>query len=144
MSGADWLKVAGRGAEKKLPDGRCFRELTALEVLEARREALALTTEERERALCSNACLLARAVTRKGRQVYASGQEVLEKCTVSEIQDLARQWAEFDREEHPGLGADKDRVDAIKKAWSTCRGSAFAGVCSAVLARCRRKPEPKR
>ena len=144
MSRTDWLKVAGSGSVKKLADGRCLRELTALEVLEARREALALTTEDRERALCSNACLLARAVTRFGRPVYASGQEVLEKCTVSEIQDLARQWAEFDREEHPGLGADKDRVDAIKKAWSTCRGSAFAGVCSAALGRCRRNRGPRK
>ena len=144
MKGADWLKAAGRGQVKELPDGRCFRELTALEVLEARREALALTSEQRERALCSNACLLARAVTRHGRAVYASGQEVLEKCTVSEIQDLARQWAEFDREEHPGLGASRERVDAIKKAWSTCRGSAFAGVCSAALERCRRNRGPKR
>ena len=41
-----------------------LRLLSALEVLEARREAAQLAESQGERALCSNACLLARALER--------------------------------------------------------------------------------
>lgn len=60
-----------------------LRLLTAQEVLEARREATALAGEDRDRALCSNACLVARAVVRRGRPVYGSGEEVLHRLTVA-------------------------------------------------------------
>ena len=45
-----------------LDNGMRLRLLSALEVLQARREAGELAQEDRERALCSNACLLARAL----------------------------------------------------------------------------------
>ena len=45
-----------------LGNGMALRLLSALEVLQARREAGELAGEDRERALCSNACLLARAL----------------------------------------------------------------------------------
>ena len=50
----------------KLEDGRELRLLSALEVLEARREAEGLARGEAEAALCANACLLARALERGG------------------------------------------------------------------------------
>ena len=49
-----------------LNNGMELRLLSALEVLQARREAGELAQEDRERALCSNACLLARALERGG------------------------------------------------------------------------------
>ena len=112
----DWLRVTAPRLCRKLPDGRMLRLLTTQEVLEARREALELAeTEGRETALCSNACLVAQAVVRGRRPVYRNGAAVLAQCTEAEIQDLARQWAEFDRAENPGLGAERDRVDQLKK-----------------------------
>ena len=48
----------------KLEDGRELRLLSALEVLEARREA--------EAALCANACLLARASAAEAQSAEAS------------------------------------------------------------------------
>ena len=139
----DWLRLMTAAPCRRLPDGTAFRLLTAQEVLEARREALTLADETRERALCSNACLLARGWLRRGRPVYPTGQAVLDHLTVQQIQTLARQWAAFDREENPGLSASTQRVNGLKKAWSTCRGSAFAGVCSELLERCRRNQESK-
>ena len=53
----------------KLEDGRELRLLSALEVLEARREAEGLARGEAEAALCANACLLARALERGGQPV---------------------------------------------------------------------------
>ena len=52
-----------------LGNGMALRLLSALEVLQARREAGELAGEDRERALCSNACLLARALEQKRQDV---------------------------------------------------------------------------
>ena len=135
----DWLKLAGPAPGRELPGGGQLRLLTAQEALAARREALELAGEERELALCSNACLVARGVVRRGKPVYASGAEVLEKLTAGQIEALARRWMEFRREEDLDLGLEEGRLDALKKAWSTCRGSAFGGVCSRRLGRCPRR-----
>ena len=61
----------------KLEDGRELRLLSALEVLEARREAEGLARGEAEAALCANACLLARALERGGQPVFADGGAAL-------------------------------------------------------------------
>ena len=53
--------LAGRD-RFSLDNGMDLRLLSALEVLQARREAACLAQGDRERALCSNACLLARAL----------------------------------------------------------------------------------
>ena len=59
-----------------LNNGMELRLLSALEVLQARREAGELAQEDRERALCSNACLLARALEQAEDHtpVFADGQ----------------------------------------------------------------------
>ena len=139
----DWLRLMTASPQKRLSDGTVLRLLTAQQVLEARREALTLADGTREQALCSNACLLARAWCRRGKPIYPTGKAVLEHLTVGRVQALARQWAAFDRTENPGLSAQAERVDALKKAWSTCRGSAFAGVCSKRSGRCRQNRESK-
>jgi len=128
--------TAGR-SRKRLSDGSDLRLLTAAEVLEARREALEMEGEEL--ALCSNACILAKAWERRGRPIYPSGAAVLEALSVSQIMGLSRLWSEFDRAENPGLSAGAERLEALKKAWSTRPWSAFAGVCSAALGRSPRK-----
>ena len=51
--------ILARQDRVHLDNGMDLRLLSALEVLQARREAGELACEDRERALCSNACLLA-------------------------------------------------------------------------------------
>jgi len=114
-----------------------LRLLTALEVLQARREAESLMQGEREKALCANACLLARALERNEQPVFESGLAVLETLTPDRIAELARQGAALDRGENPAPEDDEERVRSLKKAWSTRRKRAFAGVCSGLLAHCR-------
>ena len=138
-----WSILAGAD-RMELENGMELRLLSALEVLEARREATALAGEDRDRALCSNACLVARAVVRRGRPVYGSGEEVLHKLTVGQVETLARRWMAFYQEEGLGTGLERSRLDQLKKAWSTCRGSAFGGMCSNALGRCRRRNGPRR
>ena len=116
----------------KLEDGRELRLLSALEVLEARREAEGLARGEAEAALCANACLLARALERGGQPVFADGGA------------LAGRWAAFDRAENPSPEDGEERLEGLKKAWSTRPMSAFAGVCSNALARFRRRSGPNR
>ena len=69
----------------RLEDGRELRLLSALEVLQARREAEELARNEGERALCANACLLARALENHGRPVFDSGKALLAAMGVREI-----------------------------------------------------------
>ena len=100
-----------------LPNGMELRLLSALEVLQARREAGELAGEERERALCSNACLLARALEHgeDHTPVFKSGQEVLAGLTVEEIAALARRWSCLRRESDPGLGLGGEELEEVKK-----------------------------
>lgn len=110
--------LAGR-RRLRLEDGRSLRLLTAIEVLEARREAAGLSTDEKDRALCSNACLLSKALERRGRPVFESGRAVLERLRVEEIEALASRWSRFNREEDPSIQDGEQVVSALKKAWST-------------------------
>lgn len=116
-----------------------LRLLTAMEVLQARREAAELADGAREQALCSNACLLARALERDGRPVYPSGKAVLEQLRVEEIARLAGIWAEFNRNFNPSAEEGQEALEPLKKAWSTRLMSALNGACSMIFGRCPRR-----
>ena len=107
-----------------------LRLLSALEVMQARRAASLLAEEERERALCSNACLLARALEKApGKPLFHSGQEVLAGLTVEEISALARRWSQFNRDENPGLALNGQELENVKKNCVPPPVSACAGGC---------------
>ena len=73
-----------------LDNGMRLRLLSALEVLQARREAGGLARAPKEHALCSNACLLARALeTEEGSPIFSGGEAVLAGLRVEEIAALA-------------------------------------------------------
>ena len=99
-----------------LGNGMALRLLSALEVLQARREAGELAGEDRERALCSNACLLARALeTPEGGPVFSGGEAVLAGLRVEEIAALSRTWSQFNREENPPLTMGQEEAEELKK-----------------------------
>ena len=127
-----------------LGNGMALRLLSALEVLQARREAGELAGEDRERALCSNACLLARALERDGQPVFPSGRAVLEGLRVEEIVRLSQAWGEFNRRYNPSPQDCPGEVEPLKKDWSTRLISAFNGVCSGLLGRCPQRRGPGR
>ena len=127
-----------------LADGRELRLLSALEVLQARREARELAQGEREQALCANACLLARALEDHGRPVFPDGRAALEGMSAREIGALAEQWADFDRRENPSPEDGEKAAQTRKKAWSTRLMRAFAGVCSGRSGPCPRRRGPER
>lgn len=85
--------------------GWTMRPLSALELLQARREAAGLARDRRGRALCSNACLLARVLENEesGKPVFPDGKTVLAKLTAEEIGTLAARWNAFRWENDPGL-----------------------------------------
>ena len=114
-----------------LDNGMDLRLLSALEVLQARREAAELAREDRERALCSNACLLARALehTESRASVFQSGSEVLAGLTVEEIGALAARWGELHRSSNPGLGLAEEDLELLKKNSALTRRSGCAGGC---------------
>ena len=125
--------------EMETEDGDTLRLLTAMEVLQARREAEELAQGERERALCSNACLLARALERDGKPVFSTGRAVLEGLRVEEIARLAGLWGQFNQRYNPSPLGGEEAVEPLKKGWSTRLISAFSGACSALLGRCPRR-----
>ena len=113
----------------ELGDGRQLRLLSAFEVLQARAEARELAGDERETALCANACLLARAVLCGDAPRFRNGAQVLAELTVEEIERLAGLWARFNREVNPGVNVDEAEADRLKKAWSTPGRSGCTGAC---------------
>lgn len=114
-----------------LNNGMELRLLSALEVLQARREAGELAQEDRERALCSNACLLARALEQAEDHtpVFADGWAVLSALTVEEIAALAGRWARFRQENNPGLNLTDGELEELKKNSVTAPASGFDGGC---------------
>ena len=115
MKSPDWLRILTASPRQPLPGGVQLRLLTAQEVLEARREAAQLAESQGERALCSNACLLARALESGEKPVFDSGRAVLAGLTVSEIAALAGRWREFDRKENPSAAGTAEELENVKK-----------------------------
>ena len=111
-----WSILAGRD-RMRLENGMDLRLLSALEVLQARREAGELAQEARERALCSNACLLARALEKSEdhTRVFPKGRGVLAALREEESAALARKWSEFKRENDPELGLGEEELEKLKK-----------------------------
>lgn len=95
------LKGNRDGIEMNLGGGWSLQLLSAKEVLEARLEAEELTGTYKERAICSNACLLARALCKDGLAQFSDGAEVLYGLSATEIGRLSCLWSKFNRKHHP-------------------------------------------
>ena len=107
LAGRDWMA---------LDNGMRLRLLSALEVLEARREAEELAQEERERPLCSNGGLVCRAVGAQGGGAGgASGRQVRSGLRIEEIEALADTWSRFNQAENPSLTMDQEQAERLKK-----------------------------
>lgn len=124
------------GPDRLKTDGGELRLLSAREALDARREGDAMARDGRERALCRNACLVAKALERKGKPVFENGEAALNGLRIDDIARLAQRWAQFNRECNPSPLDGEEEISRRKKAWSTRVMSAFNGVCSACLALC--------
>lgn len=131
--------LLGGPSELELEDGRHLRLLSAMEVLEARREAKWLARDGKEQALCSNACLLARALIQDGRPQFRDGTQVLKQMTAEEIGTFAEQWSRFNTQVNPGVNIDEDQVNALKNVWSTPGKSGCTGACCDPFQPCPRK-----
>lgn len=78
----------------------------------ARREAEELGRGE-DKALWDNACLVARALRRRGRRVYSSGEAVVEHLSPARIETLARRWAQGAGRQGYAIGALKEELAAL-------------------------------
>ncbi len=99
----------------QLEDGLSLRLLSALEVLQARREGEAMANTERERALCANACLLAYALEMEGERVFPNGDAVLAGLRMEEIASLAHRWGDFNRSVNPSVSISVAEGELLKK-----------------------------
>jgi len=125
------VSILARKDRISLDNGMDLRLLSAMEVLEARREAEELTRGDWERALCSNACLLAKALERSEDKtaVFSGGVEVLNGMTVEEIGALARRWSDFRKENEPCLSMGEEELEILKKNSVLTGETGCAGKC---------------
>ena len=117
------LKFLGREQETKVRVGEMecsLRLLSAREALALRREIAQLDCgNEEERALRANAALVKRCLVRGGEAVFASAEDVENALSIGEINALVEQYALLDGVENPSCEDGRERVEALKKAWST-------------------------
>ena len=117
------LRFLGREREMSVEIGgeRCaLRLLSARETLALRREIGQLDcADEEERALRANAALLKRSLTEGGEAAFASAEDVENALSVGEINELVRCYALLDGAENPSSEDGREKVKALKKAWST-------------------------
>ena len=114
------LNFLGREREKTVRIGErtcAMRLLSARETLSLRREIAQLDcADEEERALRANAALLKRSLT---EAAFASAEDVENALSVGEINELVRCYALLDGAENPSSEDGREKVEALKKAWST-------------------------
>ena len=117
------LNFLGREREKTVRIGErtcAMRLLSARETLSLRREIAQLDCAgEEERALRANAALLKRSLTEGGEAAFASAEDVENALSVGEINELVRCYALLDGAENPSSEDGREKVEALKKAWST-------------------------
>ena len=122
MDGA-LLSFLGREREERVRIGekeRALRLLSARETLALRHEiAQEDCRDEEERALRANAALLRHCLTEKGEAVFASAEDVENALSAGEINALVSRYALLDGAGNPSCEDGRERVEALKKAWST-------------------------
>ena len=113
------LNFLGREREKTVRIGErtcAMRLLSARETLSLRQLGCA---DEEERALRANAALLKRSLTEGGEAAFASAEDVENALSVGEINELVRCYALLDGAENPSSEDGREKVEVLKKAWST-------------------------
>lgn len=116
------LNFLGREREKTVRIGErtcAMRLLSARETLSLRCEIAQLDCDEEERALRANAALLKRSLTEGGEAAFASAEDVENALSVGEINELVRCYALLDGAENPSSEDGREKVEVLKKAWST-------------------------
>ena len=103
--------ILAREDRFSLENGMHLRLLRGAQLLEARREARELEKDPGERALCANACLVARCLWVDGEDepLFRSGAQVLDTLTAEEIEVLARRWDMFRRGSAPTVEEEVER-----------------------------------
>lgn len=110
------LNFLGREREKTV---RIGERTCAMRLLSAREIAQLDCADEEERALRANAALLKRSLTEGGEAAFASAEDVENALSVGEINELVRCYALLDGAENPSSEDGREKVEALKKAWST-------------------------
>ena len=124
MDGA-LLSFLGREREERVRIGEracVLRLLSARETLALRREiAQEDCQDEEEQALRANAALLRRSLreNENGAAVFVSAEDVENTLSVGEINALVSRYALLDGAGNPSCEDERERVEALKKAWST-------------------------
>lgn len=122
-----WGRFGRRGIRPVSAGGRrgwILQEMTAREFLEAQADAEQLCTREKgeNRALCRNAALVAGALRKKGKPVFADGGTVLKKLRPRQIEQLAGEYAQLAGGWDWQAGEKSlEKADFERLKWQVCR-----------------------
>ncbi len=101
------LTLLGGSGRQALEGGMELRVVPAMEVLQARREAMEKSGDDAQAlGMWMNACLLARAVYQDGKRVFADGQALLRAVTAKRLSDWAQRYAALCEAEEPACSAE--------------------------------------
>lgn len=107
-----------------------LRLLSALEVLQARREAGSWRGRTGSGHWCSTpACWPALEREEDESPVFSDGRAVLAGLTVEEIGSLAARWSVLRRESDPGLNVTEEELENVKKNSAVTRENGCGGGC---------------
>ena len=91
--------------------------LPARQMLQIRRLERQLEAEnEEERALFCEAELLARSLFTENGPAFESGSQLLDLCSLKEIQELMEQYTQLDKSSNTGVQSGAEEIEALKKA----------------------------
>ena len=78
---------------KRRPErGGRLRPISAWALLQAREEALCMAASQESFGICLNACVISRALLRRGRPVYESGEALLRGMTEPQLRSLTEDY----------------------------------------------------
>lgn len=108
-----------------LDNGMELRLVSAWEILEIRREAEELSTSGLDLGICTNACLLARALEAEGAPLFEGGESLMKALSLEEIGQLVKIWGDFNKRVNPSPSSGD--MEALKKNWLCKKLSGFIG-----------------
>lgn len=108
-----------------LDNGMELRLVSAWEILEIRREAEELSSSGLDSGVCTNACLLARALEAEGTALFEDGASLMKALSLEEIGQLVQIWGDFNKRVNPSPSSGE--VESLKKNWLGKKLSGFIG-----------------
>jgi len=93
-----------------------LRLLPAAKLLEIRRKLTEFSADEQEQAMLGDAMVVAESLYVDGQRVFESGEQLLNCCSVQQLQELTEAYVALDKGCGIGVDSPREELEALKKA----------------------------